>query len=244
MTSFGVYQYQASGLLVAALLLFSTSMQADEPQPFSVTYKVYRSGFEVGTTRYKLMRDAEFYIYDAKARPAGIAVVLGLDKAMEITRLQQQNGQLRPMQYEYSIEGEDQSRRQISFDWEQMVATVIKPDKTRTIRLTPDTLTPLAMQLVVMQDMQVGQLKPSYTVIGNKRLEHYRVRKLGTEPVVTGIGRLQTVLIEGSHTRKGVTRTMRLWCAPDLAYLPVKVEQDRDESSFTLELVAVEGLGK
>ena len=84
----------------------------------------------------------------------------------------------------------------------------------------PQTLTP-ALMLDMRQDLAVG----NYSALDRTRLKTYRFKVLGEEKLDTKIGVQATVVLqEGRDTD---SRTRKVWVAPELDYLPVKIEYRR-----------------
>ena len=87
-----------------------------------------------------------------------------------------------------------------------------------------------------MHDLGNCRLPDSYRSVDDDGVREYSYTRLEDRPTETGIGELKTVRL--SQQREGSSRETILWLAPELAYLPVRIEQIRDgeiETVFTLD---------
>ena len=64
-----------------------------------------------------------------------------------------------------------------------------------------------------------------YTLFDVDKLRIANVSSAGNKRVKTPAGSYDVIGIQ--HQRKGSSRTTTMWCAPDLGFLPVIIEQHR-----------------
>ncbi len=67
------------------------------------------------------------------------------------------------------------------------------------------------------------------TVVENGKLREYFARLLGHEALSGPDGPLETLVFE--HQRNGSRRATTFWLAPSLDYLPVRIEQRKDDKN-------------
>ena len=92
-----------------------------------------------------------------------------------------------------------------------------------------------------MQELQQGKRQLQYQVINKGHISTYTPTLLGKETVKTGTGELETLKYERLASNQ--ERRTTLWCAPQLHYLPVRVEHvERANEVFSLVLESVQGL--
>ena len=97
----------------------------------------------------------------------------------------------------------------------------------------------LSYQLALRCDLEQGKEQLSYPVVARDRIKHYEFKVSGKETLKTRLGELETLVVE--RLRKDSDRTTRIWLAPGLNYLLVKLEQyeAKDNASYRLELKKV-----
>jgi hypothetical protein len=76
-----------------------------------------------------------------------------------------------------------------------------------------------------MHDLLNGQHSDSYVLFDVEKMRVATIREAGNKNVKTPAGRYDVVGIQ--HQKEGSSRVTTLWCAPELDYLPVVIEQHR-----------------
>lgn len=117
----------------------------------------------------------------------------------------------------------DESTQTLVFDWERKeVIFNDDKDKQKTFSLDTTLYDPISFFFEARCDLMAGKKQFSYPLIykGNKKTHNYKL--IGTEMVQTGQGEFEALIIE--RERKNKNRQTRLYVAPDLDYLLVKIE--------------------
>ena len=83
----------------------------------------------------------------------------------------------------------------------------------------------VTIQVQLALDMSNGGPQPNYRLMNGKRIKDLPVSRIAGKTISTPIGEFETVGIENVDTRK--ERRTVLWCAEELGYLPVAIEQYR-----------------
>jgi len=212
------------------------------PPPFTAHYTIYAKGIPLGRwTRSLTALDEQTFKVESIGKTnklIGIIIDLQIEEYTLFTR--SQTGQIRPLKYSYQQTGSKQRREIIDFDWDKGVAQARYQDKSRTIALTENTFDKLLYQLILMQELQQGQRVLRYRVIDKTKLKVYKPKLIGEETVSTGQGNLTTLKYQRISSNKKYRTT--LWCAPQLHYLPVRVEHVDKGDVFEMVLQSVEGL--
>jgi hypothetical protein len=103
------------------------------------------------------------------------------------------------------------------------------------------TLDPGALQVQIMLDGARSVGARQYRVIDADGAQLYNYSVEGTELVETALGKFETRI--GMQQREGSSRQTLVWTAPELNYLPVKIEQRRDgETRLEFRLLSLEWL--
>jgi hypothetical protein len=88
-----------------------------------------------------------------------------------------------------------------------------------------------------MYDLINRQQTDSYALFDVEKMRVAQIREVGRKTVKTKAGTYETVGIQ--HQKEGSSRVMTLWCAPELDYLPVLIEQHRkDKLKFRATLTS------
>lgn len=125
--------------------------------------------------------------------------------------------------------------QKLEFDWDQQKATFDKKDDQKTFTLQEDqkAYDPLSFFFEARCALMDGQTEFTYPVIrkGDKKEQTYRVT--GEEIVQTPQGDFKALVVE--RVRDNPKRQTRLYVAPELDYLLVKIEH---QESAMLRIVA------
>ena len=138
-----------------------------------------------------------------------------------------------------SRKGEDNLH--IVFDWDNAVAVVVGEAGRSELRLEAGVLDRGSMQVALMHDLAGSGRPGRYLLLDDDSLRPYEYSANGELIVTTGVGDLQTLAFV--QQRENSSRSTYLWVAPQLQYLPVRIEQHRNgeiQTAFTLK--SVEGL--
>lgn len=121
----------------------------------------------------------------------------------------------------------------LSFDWNAKKAEFNSEKEQKNFDLDTVLYDPLSFFIEARCELMAGKKEFSYPLIhkGNKKIHNYKV--MGTEMVETGQGDLEALIIE--RDRKSESRQTRLYVAPSLDYLLVKIEH---QESRLLKIVA------
>lgn len=84
----------------------------------------------------------------------------------------------------------------------------------------------VSIQYQLMLDLLTGGAKDAYVMLDGDELKHLEVKNIGTRTVEVPYGTFEVVGIQ--HGEKNSSRVTVLWCAKELDYLPVIIEQRRD----------------
>jgi hypothetical protein len=92
-----------------------------------------------------------------------------------------------------------------------------------------------------MRDLASTGAPRTYRLADEDSVADYEYTDNGTATMQTGAGSLETRIL--TQQRAGSSRATWLWVAPELGFLPVRIEQRRDgEVQTAFELQSVTGL--
>lgn len=229
-------------LVITSIILFSTGqIMADEqvPSSFNATYKLYYAGMEVAETQRSISKSGtgqNEYIYRAESRTIGLATMVRKDHIVEESLWKVINRELYPLDYSYvRYKGELDREVNIHFDWEKNLITGQVNKKTKKLPLTAGVLDKLLYQYAIMRDLQNGEFPETYTIADGRKMETYYFNNMGEEKITTPLGVLDTIKIE--HIKPNDERKLVFWCAPDLKFLPVKIEHTEEDGQVTTAVI-------
>lgn len=221
----------------APLLLLTTlpAMAHQSLDAYQADYELSHGSIHAADSRFVLQpADQGGYIYESVTHPVGFLALFRDDTIIERSYFSLVDGALRPLTFRYTYRGSDKNRNQsLDFDWlKKVVRSDYRGDKA-TLSLTPGMLDPLLVQLAVTLDLQHSHLADSYRVIDRGVVKTYRLEQTGHATVEVPAGTYNTVVVQ----RLDDDKTVLFWCAPELDYLPVKIEmREPDKSTISMML--------
>jgi Protein of unknown function (DUF3108) len=224
--------------LLLMMLSFSTYASAF-PETFSATYTLKKGSVTIGETRRILSHENDHYVFESITRPSGIATLFTNGQVVERSQWQFFQNRPRPLQYTFFNSGRKKTRRvHLDFDWGQHRVTNTVNGEPWSMGLEEGTSDKLLYQLQIMQDLPSTATTLRYPVADGGTLKHYEIKIIGTERIRTPLGVFTTTRLQ--HT-KG-TRKTTMWCAHELQYLPVRIEQRKgNDSPVTAVLTKLKG---
>ncbi|WP_440997459.1 DUF3108 domain-containing protein [Arhodomonas sp. SL1] len=235
-----------TGLL--AVIAATPAPAAEAPPPFEAEYRLDRGILTLGRATLTFSRPTpERYLYRMYTRPTGIAGWFTSARIRERSMGLVVEDGFRPLRYTYERSGDDRARRaELQFDWGAGEVVNDVDDPPWRMEVPPDALDRVVSPLQLMHDLAVrepGEDSLTYRIADGGELKTYTVTIEGEETIDTPAGRFETVKVV-RRDEEGKRET-RMWCAPELDYLAVRIEQwERDDGTFELLLTGIEGLAR
>jgi hypothetical protein len=231
-------------LIGAAVLGGHAVVDASEVPTYQAYYGVEYKGRRLGESLHSLARGAEsdHYRFESVTTARGLARLVRPRPIVEQSWFEQNGSSLRPLEFHITDgtrKGDDNIA--ISFDWEERKARIETADGRRELPLEPGIHDRVTLQLALMAELE-GDLRPGpHALIDDASVKTYRYEIDGEETLETLNGTYETIRV--TQRREGSSRHTIIWAAPSLRYLPVRIEQRRnDETLMTLVLESVQGL--
>lgn len=135
---------------------------------------------------------------------------------------------IKPEKYHFlqTLDNDIQRDVSVTFDWKTKAATnEHKHQNSRwTMSIPTGTMDKLSYQLALMLKLaNRPEAQFSFKIADGGKVKDYQFKILGEERVYTSLGSYKAVKIE--HQRYQKNKTITLWCAAELNYLPVKIVQ-------------------
>jgi hypothetical protein len=230
------------GTLVTSIVAgpFLSAAAGERLPDFSARYTIRKAGLNVIRTTFTLKRGPGTIEYRSAAEPIGIASwFFGDHRIYELSLLKRVDEKVIPLEYRYIHKGSDENRNEhYVYDWDTQRAQVNYRGEQKTLKIPVGTLDNFSLQLALIQDAGEGREKMTYPVISKGELKTYTFINLGTETVETRLGDFEAIGLERRKDDENNT-TYTTWYAPELHYLPVKLE-NREQGDVVLNLTLEE----
>ena len=210
---------------------------------YTATYLVEYKGKEAGVSEWSVrdLGDGR-YEFQARITPKGMLKLIRPKPTVERSQFRVEGAAYRPLEYWFedgSRSGEDNWH--LVFDWQRKVATVTTTEARREIAVPDVALDIGTLKAAVMRDLAITGAPGPYEIADKDSVGTYEYTASGPATLATGVGSLETQLFV--QHREGSSRSTWLWAAPTLGFLPVRVEQRRnDEVQTSFLLQSVKGL--
>lgn len=191
------------------------------PVPFVATYTVAWHGVTAGTSTLKLTATAsDSYLYTSTDTAWGIFRLVFPHALRQSSRFRISGGEVEPLSFEAAGPGNPVMAQ---FDWKDHRVTGMAKGKLLDLKLRPGTQDPLSVQIAIMLKLQSGDAPDSFWMLNTDEIDRFQYTRHGETTLDTPLGKLPTILYT-SHA-PGSDKTMYLWLAPALDYMPARAEQ-------------------
>lgn len=198
------------------------------PPPFTATYEVTFRGLRGGTLNMQLKRGEQpgRYIFETHANPTTLARLFISSDAMERSVLETTDTGTRPLSW-VADDGKSSKKGdgKLQFDWPAQRVTGEIEGKPVSLPTEAGLQDRMSIQVGVISQLLQGKEPGTIAMIDDERIKHYTYTRSGTTQLDTELGSYDAVIYES--TRPGSSRVSRVWHAPSLDYVPVRMEQVR-----------------
>ncbi|OUR63852.1 isoprenoid biosynthesis protein [Methylophaga sp. 42_25_T18] len=226
------------------LLLLPFGILAQEIPDFSANYLVKLNGLQAGELKRRLTTNADgSRQFKSATKAKGIFSFFKPDLVEETSTWQFLGSQIRPQHYLYERTGGKKDKyMSLQFDWPTNQLYIDDKKQPWQLKLEHGTLDKLVYQLALMSDLADEKTAFNYRIADGGKLKSYDIRIVDKEIVTTPLGKIEAIKLiryrEGENKRQTT-----LWCAPQLNYLPVKLEHtEKGGSVFTALLRRLKGI--
>ncbi|OGT78991.1 MAG: hypothetical protein A3J35_01335 [Gammaproteobacteria bacterium RIFCSPLOWO2_02_FULL_52_10] len=222
------------------LLLGSFNVAASPgqlPQPFSASYSLHSMGTRIATMKRSFASlESGIYLYYSETNTDGLLALLRKDQIIEKSTWQFTEGQLQPLLYSYLHTGGKKNRNvEINFDWSARKITNSINGSSWQMPIQAYIMDKLLYQLAIMYDLDKGMNKISYAIADGGKIKTYDFELVGKEVVNTPIGDFDALKLV--RHKSNTNQKTAIWCAKELGYLPVKVENVEDNGRQTTAII-------
>jgi hypothetical protein len=225
-------------IVAAAPVTAGFAIEAGEVAEYSAEYEVRYKGRRVARAEFSVAAEGNGqFLFKSSTRARGIWRLASPNEAIELSRLAVMDGRIAPSSFNYedgSRKGED--NYSLEFEPSAGVVRITGPGGATSVPYQTGLLDRGSLQVALMFELASCRLPGPMRYVDDGSVREYRYERLEDLPADTGIGTLDSVRF--SQSREGSSRTTILWLAPELAYLPVVIEQIRGgeiETVFILD---------
>lgn len=210
---------------------------ADEPPGgYAAVYRLTFNDELVGEAHFNLSIDGERYELEAYTLPAG-KMDTQRQEILEISRGWLSTEGVRPETYDYSIQTDGKlDLINLGFNWDSALLQIHSGKENREITLKPGSQDHLSYLLQIRNMLQRGQVQIALYLVNPEATEAMVLEHRGQEQIEVGDTSYTTERVERFSPDNTIQR--RLWLAPELDYLPVRIEQSWDQGVVSMRLVS------
>ncbi len=220
------WQVQAMiAALLAALLLAAPATAGTALTPHSAEYKIKISVLG-GRLTTQLNTTETGYVATHTVKPTGMSRMLARGAIEETSEFDTTADGVRPKAYSSrDTLSRDRINASIAFDWDSGEARGTVNGEEALFEIAGLAYDRVSIQYELMHDLLNDRREPRYTMFEVDELRPVNIRIVGTRTVKVPAGTYEVVGIQ--HQAEGSKRRTTMWCAPELDYLPVIIEQHR-----------------
>lgn len=214
------------------------------PEPFEASFSLRIKGAQFGEMKrsLNLLPNGE-YLYSSDTKTTGLARLFYKDHIVEKSTWLYEDNLIKPVHYYYDRSGGKKIREvTVDFDYEtKQILTTVNGESWQ-MPLEGIIFDKLLYQLSIMRDLSLAQADIDYNIADGGRIKNYFFQYLGEETIKTDLGSFNTIKMQ--RHKPNQRRKTTFWCAKELNYLPIKVENIEDDGRKTTAIIkTLSGLG-
>jgi hypothetical protein len=221
------------GLAVSA---WAQEAVTEELKPFEASYDWIWHGMTVAVSTLNLeKKDDDTWAYRSHSQPRGIGRMFS-ERPTQESVLKVTNSGTLPLSYK-ADDGTSSTKRDaaVQFDWEHNRVTGVYEDTKVDMPLQPGVQDDLSVHIALMVELLNARTPDKFLMLDKSSYREYRFVREGAETLSTPLGSVATIIFRSQKT--GSPRVIRFWCAPSHGYIPMRVEQKRDdEVQWTMQI--------
>jgi len=175
-------------------------------------------------TRLALTDDG--YIATHRIQATGMSRLLASGKIEETAYFARMPDGIRPVTFVANDTlTRDKTQASLKFNWESREATGIVNDEEFHATMDELAFDRVSIQYELMSDLLNDSPSAEYILFDIDELKTVQVRNIGRKNVTVPAGEFEAIGLQ--HQSAGSKRITTMWCAAELDYLPVIIEQHR-----------------
>ena len=221
--------------LTTMVLLASRAAAADELKPYTATYAGIWRGMTVAVSTLKLERTGDTWTFSSRSEARGIGrIASGVFPPLQVSVVRVTDQGVLPQSFKSSGGSADKSI-ELDYNWQTHRVSGTYEGTKVDLPLTPQVQDDGSVQLGLIVELLAGRTPPSVQLIDKNSVREYQFSRDGEATISTPTGDVHTVIFKSQ--KKNSPRITRFWCAPDRGYIPLRVQQKKDDDvQWTLEI--------
>ena len=212
-------------LLVLAVLSFPVFANTETLVPHTATYKI-KISIASGTLTTDVRRTADGFEANSVIEPTGLANILMGGNIEETSQFVVDDEGVKPMVYSSNDTlSRGDKFMDFAFDWQAREVSGTVNEETYSYPLDQEVHDRVSIQYQLMHNLVTGAVGEEYAMLDDDEMKQSSVRRIGNKTIKVPMGSFEAVGIQ--HQAAGSKRITTLWCAEELGYLPVLIEQSR-----------------
>ena len=193
--------------------------------PHMAEYKV-RISVLGGKLRTNFQQLARGYRAESVIEATGMSRIIARGSIREASRFSLHDGNLLPDEYDSADTlTSDKQVVDFAFDWATHEVSGFIDGQPFAAPLDGNVHDRVSLQYGLMYDLLNGGEADQYSLQDAEKLKLLSIRNIGTKSIKVPFGRFDALGIQ--HQQENSSRVTTLWCAKELGYLPVVIEQHR-----------------
>ena len=211
--------------LLAACLFVGAAQASGALTPHTAEYRI-KISVVGGRLSTALEATDSGYIARHFVEPTGMSRIVARGEIVEVSEFAAGDDGVYPISYQTNDTlAKDDPSADIQFDWNTFEASGTVNDEEFHADLDRLRQDRVSIQYALMHDLLNGQLRTQYELFEADKLKTLNVRSIGSRQIKVRAGTFTAVGIQ--HQAENSSRVTTLWCAEELGYLPVVIEQHR-----------------
>jgi len=221
--------------VTSMVLLASRAAAADELKPYTATYAGIWRGMTVAVSTLKLERTGDTWTFSSGSEARGIGrIASGVFPPLQVSVVRVTDQGVLPQSFKSSGGSADKSI-ELDYNWQTHRVSGTYEGTKVDLPLTPQVQDDGSVQLGLIVELLAGRTPPSVQLIDKNSVREYQFSRDGEATISTPTGDVHTVIFKSQ--KKNSPRITRFWCAPDRGYIPLRVQQKKDDDvQWTLEI--------
>ena len=221
--------------VTSMVLLASRAAAADELKPYTATYAGIWRGMTVAVSTLKLERTGDTWTFSSRSEARGIGrIASGVFPPLQVSVVRVTDQGVLPQSFKSSGGSADKSI-ELDYNWQTHRVSGTYEGTKVDLPLTPQVQDDGSVQLGLIVELLAGRTPPSVQLIDKNSVREYQFSRDGEATISTPTGDVHTVIFKSQ--KKNSPRITRFWCAPDRGYIPLRVQQKKDDDvQWTLEI--------
>jgi Protein of unknown function (DUF3108) len=219
----------------ALLLAGAGAAAAEDLKPYTATYNGIWKGMTVAASTLKLEQTGDTWTFSSRSEGRGIGkLASGIFPPLQTSVVRVTDQGVLPQSFR-STGGDRDKSVVLDYDWQTHRVTGTYEGTKVDLPLTPGVQDDGSVQLAFMVEILAGRTPPTVQLIDKNSVREYEFSREGEATIKTALGEVHTVIFKSQ--KKYSPRITRFWCAPDRGYVPMKVQQKKDDDvQWTLEI--------